>query len=118
MEGFQISKWFKTLPKPDLNDSTSDEAKSRDPDNYTKLEGTMNVTTTEGEDGGRAIWTLQFEKVSEDIKDTRFIVDYTTRFFQAMDEMIFSNPQNYLKQSNKVEAHACIYIDHTLYDNL
>ncbi|XP_010477708.1 PREDICTED: uncharacterized protein At1g24010-like [Camelina sativa] len=95
MEGFQISEWFKTLAKPDLIDSNSDdddeeEANSRNPDYYNKLEGTMSVIHTEGCDGGRAYWTIQYEKVSDDIKDPRFIVDTTARYFQAMDERIFS----------------------------
>ncbi|XP_010477718.1 PREDICTED: uncharacterized protein At1g24010-like [Camelina sativa] len=95
MEGFQISEWFNTLVIPDLIDSDDDdedEANSRDPDYFTKLEGTMTVIQTEGCDGGRAYWTIQYEKVSEDIKDPRFIADTTTRYFQAMDERIFSNP--------------------------
>ncbi|XP_010498912.1 PREDICTED: uncharacterized protein At1g24010-like [Camelina sativa] len=95
MEGFEISEWFNTLIIPDLIDSDDDdedEANSRDPDYFTKLEGTMTVIQTEGCDGGRAIWTIQYEKVSEDIKDPRFIADTTTRYFQAMDKRVFSNP--------------------------
>ncbi|XP_010501567.1 PREDICTED: uncharacterized protein At1g24010-like [Camelina sativa] len=105
MEGFQISEWFNTLIIPDLIDSDDDdedEANSRDPDYFTKLEGTMTVIQTEGCDGGRAIWTIQYEKLpdlidstsddDDDIKDSRFIMDTTTRYFQAIDERIFSNP--------------------------
>ncbi|XP_019099188.1 PREDICTED: uncharacterized protein At1g24010-like [Camelina sativa] len=91
MEGFQISEWFKTLAIP-FSHSTIDheEAKSRNPDNYKKLEGTMTVIHTEGNDGGRAFWTVEYEKISDDIKDPRFIVDSTAIYFQAMDENIFS----------------------------
>ncbi|CAH8253473.1 unnamed protein product [Arabidopsis lyrata] len=90
MEGFQISEWFRSLAKP-LAYSTSDMAKSRNPDYYTKLEGTITVIHTEGIEGGRAIWTLQYEKISSDIKDTLFIIDITTIYFKQIDERIFSN---------------------------
>ncbi|XP_010477721.1 PREDICTED: uncharacterized protein At1g24010-like [Camelina sativa] len=90
MMGFQISEWFKTITTPFINCTVDhEEAKSRNPDNYKKLEGTMTVIHTEGNDGGRAFWTVEYEKISDDIKDPRFIVDTITRYFQAMDERIF-----------------------------
>ncbi|XP_010460172.1 PREDICTED: uncharacterized protein At1g24010-like [Camelina sativa] len=90
MEGFQISELFKAITTPFISCTVDpEEAKSRNPDNYKKLEGTMSVIHTEGNDGGRAFWTVEYEKVSDDIKDPRFIVDTTARYFQAMDERIF-----------------------------
>lgn len=73
----------------------SEVANGQNPDSYTKLEGTMTVTDTEYKNGGRAgraIWTVQYEKISDDIEDPQFITDTTAKVFQRMDEGILAHP--------------------------
>lgn len=91
MEGFQFSEWVRTLAKPCPIYGNSEEGKAQNVDNYTKLEGTMSVIHTEGIDGGRATWTVQFEKVSDDMNDPENIISTTIWYFKRMDQKIFSN---------------------------